>query len=271
MHSTTLLLGRVFSLLYNVPMKKKIIFIAIFVLSVLVISIFFGNDLKNTFHLVFSPVERSFYMAGENASSLFRYLLNSKQIERENEEIKAENFKLTFEVHALKEMAKENENLRQALSLSSEQGFQMEMAQIISSEPGSFLINKGQENNVLNGMPVITKEGVLVGKIKESLDNFAYVDIISNLSFDVKINDTLGAVVGKDQNLKFQWVPNEAEIKIKDKVITVAVGGNFPAGLLVGEIESVKKNDAEAFQEGTVLPYFQDLSLDVVFIITNFK
>jgi len=252
-------------------MKKKLILIAIFVLIVLVVSIFFGNDLKNTFHLVFSPVERSFYIAGENASSFFKYLFNSKQKERENKEIKAENFKLTFEVHALKEMAQENENLRQALSLNFKQGFQMEMAQIISSESGSFLINKGMQDNVLNGMPVITKEGVLVGKIKESLDNFAYVDIISNLSFDVKINDTLGAVVGQGQNLKFQWVPKEAEIKIKDKVVTVVAGGNFPAGLLVGEIESVKKNDAEAFQEGTIIPYFKDLSLDVVFIITNFK
>ena len=71
--------------------------------------------------------------------------------------------------------------------------------------------------------------------------------------------------------LGFKLIPKEDEVKEGDIVLTAALGGSFPKGILVGEIEKVRKSDAEPFQEGEIKPYFTKADLKLVFIITNFK
>ncbi|MFH1894783.1 MAG: rod shape-determining protein MreC, partial [Patescibacteria group bacterium] len=65
-------------------------------------------------------------------------------------------------------------------------------------------------------------------------------------------------------------VPREFEIKEGDSVLTSALGGVFPGGILVGKISKVEKNDVESFQKAQVQPSFDIKELEDVFIIVNF-
>lgn len=254
--------------------KTKIYVSLLFLIVFILISFFFGKKLKNTFHLVFSPIEKTFYTSSENASSFFSSFLNSKKIERENEELRKNNFFLLTEIKKLQDLKEKIEVLEKALSLQEKEDFDFIISDIISKRQDSFVINKGEKDGVSVGMAVVTEQGVLVGKITEALDSFSFLDLISKKgnTFDIKIEGVLGIATGEgDGRLSFQWVPQEEEIKEFNKVYTVDLGGKFPKGLLVGEIQNVENNVAEAFQTGTILPYFTEIPLKTLFIIKNFN
>jgi len=52
-------------------------------------------------------------------------------------------------------------------------------------------------------------------------------------------------------------------------VSTSVLGGVFPEGFLVGEVGSVKRNDAETFQEASLNPYFLERDLRILFILSQ--
>ena len=254
--------------------KKKIICFFLFLIILIAISLLFGKKIKNNFHLIFAPVEKSFYTTAENASLFFPCLLKAKQIEIENQELRSNNFNLLTEINKIQELKKENDILRSSLSLKQNQGFDLIMANVISKELDYLIVNRGSKDDIAIGMPVITANGVLVGKIKKVLKDFSFLSLISKKgdTFDVKIGESLGTAEGTgDTILLFQWVPKEEVIKQYSKVYTVNLGGKFPKGLLIGEVDQVEKNDAEAFQKGTIFPYFNLTSLETIFIIKNFN
>ncbi|PIQ07422.1 MAG: rod shape-determining protein MreC, partial [Candidatus Nealsonbacteria bacterium CG18_big_fil_WC_8_21_14_2_50_37_10] len=59
------------------------------------------------------------------------------------------------------------------------------------------------------------------------------------------------------------------EIKEGDLVVTTALGGIFPSGLLVGELGKVFRSDVEAFQQAEILPTFDINELETLFILIN--
>ncbi|GAH46773.1 unnamed protein product, partial [marine sediment metagenome] len=66
-------------------------------------------------------------------------------------------------------------------------------------------------------------------------------------------------------------VPKENQIKKGDIIQTTTLGGSFPKGLLVGEVEKVRKTDVAPYQQGAIKPYFTATPLRALFVIKNFK
>jgi len=255
--------------------RFKILFFILALIILFLVGKFFGKEIQNTFHLICSPLEKYLYEAGENSGDFFKGLLRVKKIETENQDLKKANFKLLFELEKLEGLEKENADLRKALDLKREKGFELEITEVVSKDSADFLtLNKGKENGISENMPVITPEGVLIGKTEEVLSNFSFVKLITfpGQAFEIKIADTLGKAEGKgDLNLEFDLVPKDKEIVKGDKVFTVGLTKIYPKGLLVGEVEKVENNPAEAFQKGSIVPYLRELSLNRLFIITNFS
>ena len=82
-------------------------------------------------------------------------------------------------------------------------------------------------------------------------------------------DDKWDDVTGGEKSYKA--VPQKDEINQGDIARTTSLGGKFPKNILVGEIASIRKNDAESFQEGTIIPYFTPTSLSRLFLVTNFN
>ena len=134
--------------------------------------------------------------------------------------------------------------------------------------------NKGEKDGISEEFPVINQQKVLIGKIDKVYRNFSKVLLISNSksSFDVKVQESevFGIIKGKG-NLKIllDFIHKEKEIKEGDLVVSSALGGFFPQGLLIGEISEVKKSDLEPFQTARVKPAFDIGDLEKLFIITE--
>lgn len=247
--------------------------------------IFFGlnklgiGKIRNTVFLFSAPVGEAFWQAGEKVSSSFGALFEIESLKKRNQELEKINLKLQHQVIAFREVAGENEALREALNLGLEKDFTLSLAKVISraTEGDFILINQGKEDGVLQGMPVITSERILLGKVGEVFDDFSEVILISNgnATFDIEVlmenEKVLGLAEGKGGfRVRFQFIPKEAQIKEGNVVVSSRLGGDFPQGLLVGIVSSFKRNDAEPFLTGEIKPFFPELDFTNLFIIRKF-
>lgn len=259
---------------YRVKIGIILVLIIVFFLVLNLTS--FGKEVKNFFYLISSPIQKVFWRTGERISDFFELITKIKNLKQENQELKLKIQALLAENVSLKELKKENEILREALEIGLEKEFKLTLAEVIGKDISQdlLIIDKGSEDGILEGRPVISQQKTLIGKISETYKNFSKVLLISNpkSSFDAKIveSDILGIVKGKGNlRILFDLIPKEKEIKKGDLVITSALGGVFPAGLLLGEIKEVTKSDLEPFQAAQIQPAFNIRDLEKVFIISE--
>jgi len=259
----------------------KIIFKIVIPVLIIVFFIFLNLGsvsprVKNFFYLASEPVQKWFWEKGARLSNFFETISEIKSLKKESDNLKLKIKTLESENLVLIELKKENEILRKALEIGLKKDFKLVFAQVIGKDVSqdSILIDQGSKDGVRVGLPVITQQKTLVGKISQVYENFSKVQLLSNneSSFDAKISDTeiYGIVKGKG-NFKFYFdlIPKDREIKEGDFLVTSALGGVFPPGLLIGEIKEVKKSDVELFQKAEIKPAFDITELKFLFVITE--
>lgn len=267
-------------------MKLKKMKLALTILIILIV--FFSlnklgiGQVRNSIYLISSPLQRMFFRAGQRVSENLGGLFQTENLKQENSRLREINYALLQKVIKLQEIAKENEQLREALELGLPEKFNLQLVKVISrqAEGDVILINEGEKNGIEPGMPVISSSRVLIGKVGKVLPNFSEVILISNLQsiFDIEISsfsetpeEILGVARGQgNSQLQFQFVPREFQIQAGDIVTTSRIGGNFPPALLVGKIQTVIKEDVEAYQHGRIEPFFTKEKLGTLFVIKNF-
>jgi len=262
-------------------MKKedlRKIFLAIFFAILFLFLLYQLKDqIKNLTYFIFSPFQRFLLKVQQGILVFLETIYEIKNLKKENEILKAEIKKLTVEKESLRELEKENRALREALSLGLEKEFELKMVRFLGKDVSGdiFLINKGSEDGIEEGKVVILPEKVLVGKVMKVYPNFSKVKVFTfkDFSFDVEIGKEKIAALAKGQGnfkAKIELIPKEKEIFPGDKVFTSALGGNFPNGILVGEIDEIKESDISGFKQATLKPYFELKNLDYLFVILNF-
>lgn len=266
---------------------KKISAAIITIALVIFLLNYYQSPIRNLFYLISFPVQKTLWQAGQGVSNFFETIgeihpvksLQSKfngvkNLRKENAELKLKLKEILAENAGLLELKKENEILRQALEIGLEKEFKLVLAQVSGKDisEDSLIINKGSKDGVKNNQPVITEQKFLIGKISESYKDFSKVMLISNKasSFDGKIANSgvFGIIKGKgNSKILFDLIPKEKEIKKGDLVVTAALGGVFPEGLLVGEISEIKKSDIEPWQVAQIQPAFNIGEAEKIFII----
>ena len=237
----------------------------------------FSQRIRNFFYTISEPIQGWLWQKGARLFDFFDWLSKAKIVWQENEILKLENQELVQKTIGFEELRMENDVLRKALDLDLAGEFELIISDIIGREISEdyLIIDKGSKDGVVFGFPVITQQKSLVGKIIQVYETISKVQLLTSedSSFDVKIfeKEIYGLVKGKGNfNLSLEFVPREKELNVKDKVITTSLGGNFPKGLLVGEIKEVKKSDIASFQEAILESGFDSRKLNNLFLITNF-
>jgi len=252
--------------------KKHKFLALLFLAGVLLILNLNSQSMRGTFSSLLSPVQSFVWKAGTSTGEIF-----SKASKERAQELETKNLLLQQELLSLKEAAKENERLRKALNAAPRMEFDLLFAEIIGKEieRDVLLLNKGAQDGVQQGMPVITQSRVAVGSIGEVFDHTSKVLLLSlkGRAFDVKIQEreVIGVLRGQGRyRVLLDLILKEEELKEGDLVVTSALGGTFPDNLLVGEVKSIEKSDLTAFQGGKVELFFQLRKENSLFIITNY-
>jgi rod shape-determining protein MreC len=140
----------------------------------------------------------------------------------------------------------------------------------------SIIIDKGHEDGVFVGMPVESARG-LVGQVYRTTAHSAQVilitDNISSIPARLGSSRATGILRGGGLGgaLTMDWINLEARVEIGEVVLTSGLGGKFPQDMVIGRVIDVQRREAELFQRATVQPAVDFNSLEVVFIITDFR
>ncbi len=152
-------------------------------------------------------------------------------------------------------------------------------ASVIGRDPVPFLrfiqIDRGSDDGLRHGMPVVTQQG-LVGRIDAVTAGAARVQLItdSNAAVNVRLESSgveailVGSVTGE---VSLQMVPQNVTLKPGELILTSGLGGNYPPGIVVGQVVTVRKRENDLFQTASIQPAADLTNLPAVLAITNFK
>ncbi len=137
------------------------------------------------------------------------------------------------------------------------------------------IINRGSDDGLRKGMPVITQQG-LVGRIAAVTAGAARVQLINDPGSSINVflqqSEAEGVINGQiTGEIELDMVSQSATIQPGELVLTSGLGGNYPANIVVGQVTTVRSEDFALFQSASVQPAVDFSQLEIVLIITNFQ
>lgn len=140
----------------------------------------------------------------------------------------------------------------------------------------SIIIDKGSNDGIVVGMPVEGARG-LVGQVFRTTANSAQVVLITDnaSSIPARLGNSRATGLlrggGLGGSVSIDWIDLQYEIAVGEVVLTSGLGGKFPQDLVIGRVIEVERREAELFQRAIVQPAVDFESLEIVFVITNFR
>jgi len=169
-----------------------------------------------------------------------------------------EYLRLTEEVNILKgrlvgweEVARENNRLAQLLKFQRKLLYTSIAANVVGRDPSNWnatlIIDKGRQDDVDVGMPVVNAMGI-VGKVAEVQEDQAKVILVTDPSFSVAAVDQrsreVGLVAGTLRGLcRMRYLSGDADVNVNDTILTSKISSSFPEGLLIGEVIQIESQD----------------------------
>ena len=152
-------------------------------------------------------------------------------------------------------------------------------AAVIGRDPSPFLhyviINRGSNDGILRGMPVVTNQG-LIGRVDAVIADAARVQLITDPASSVNVRlqnaETEASLVGSvTGDVTLELIPQDVNVQPGDLVLTSGLGGGYPADLIIGQVVNVRSRDFDLFQQATVQPVVDFNRLEIVLVIVNFQ
>jgi rod shape-determining protein MreC len=203
-----------------------------------------------------------------------------ESLRKRNAELEEALAKTQSELIELREIASDYQRLSDLLRYTAGvRNQQFIAAEVIGQDENPQLrtiaINRGARDGLSVGMPVVTRQG-LVGRVLNVSANAARVLLVTDpssaVSARLQTTRAEGSVLGQlSGNLRMTFIPLNATVQEGDLVITSGLGGNFPSGLVIGQVTSKNQLDARGFQEAELRSLNNFDTLEIVLVITNFQ
>jgi rod shape-determining protein MreC len=248
-----------------------------------VIALALGGYLTPITRFVISPLVSAQTWISTRVLAIQNYLDAPQDLARlrqRNLELESEVSRLQAEVIELKQQITETRVLEALVDFARVNPENRYVAaKVIGRDPSPFLqyvlINRGSDDGLRRGMPVVTQQG-LVGRVAAVTANAARVQLITDAGSNVNVKlepSRAQAVLQGDVTgeLSLDMIPQSAEVQIGDLVLTSGLGGNFPADILVGQVTSVRSRDTDLAQTASVQPSEDFSQLEILLVITNFR
>lgn len=186
-------------------------------------------------------------------------LTTRRALQEDNAKLRAQHLLLKVQLQKLAALETENLRLRELLDSSLkllEQGDRVVVAELLAVDHDPYkhtiLLDKGSRHGVFVGQPLLDAAGVM-GQILHVGPFSATAVLITDPSqaIPVQINRTgLRSVAfgsGTSNKLGLPYIPNDADLKEGDLLITSGLGGRFPTGYPVAVITHFERNASQPF------------------------
>lgn len=238
----------------------------------------FANGLEARLGDAVSPVIRA-------TSAVFQpitdVVLNAGQIDRlaaENAELRRSLARSEADLAALREGRIATDQAAALIASVGADAGEYVTATVILRDPApgrqSVVLNRGERDGVRPGQPVLGTGATLLGIVTETDTTRSRVRLITDreaaLAVLVQSSRTPGSLVGTGDGLRLDFIPLDAPLTEGDVILTSALGGLLPPGLLVGRVTTVEVAGQDLFQSVTVAPLGNLDRIEQVLVMTEF-
>jgi rod shape-determining protein MreC len=238
---------------------------------------FFNREINNIGILIFQKFAIYTFEKLGNTGFIFRNLFNITNILNENEKLTKENLNLLSQLADYENLKNENEFLKKTLNISSRFDKNFTYANIYQFQLGpdgyEVLINKGSDDNIVEGDVVITEEGILVGKIKSVYKNFSKLLIVKDPNFNVTAkvlnSNTSGMAKGAlNQGIYLDLITKDDPI-IEGDIVVSSGSDLVPPSLIIGTVIKVEENETDLFKKIKIQAAIDKIKIGKILIIKN--
>lgn len=244
-------------------------YLLLIVLSIISLSILAQNEKPAAKHLKTFALG-NFAVVNEITNSIVSIFKNDGS----RYDLRNENAHLMLELNRLRKYRVENEELRSMIALKDTSNYPLIPAKIISKlvtkSQGNFIVNRGSNNEIRKGMPVINAYG-LIGLIMDVAENYSVVQNLynSNLSIAVTLQrSNVDGILNYDgNNLIIKDIPTTYDVQIGDIIETSDFSSLFPPSIPIGIVSKKESNILGLLHNLTVEPFAKISAANNLFII----
>ena len=216
--------------------------------------------------LLVTPVQWAADLPGRTWGWTADTLSNRNQLLEENRELKSQALILAERSQTMASVMAENVRLRELLHAIEPVDIPFITAELIGVNYDPFsqqvIINRGHQDGAYQGMPVIDAGGVM-GQLIMVTPFTSRLLLISdaNHAMPIQVNRNglrfIAQGMGRSDTLRLMHVPETADLREGDLLITSGLGGRFPFGYPVATIESITHQHVEPFVDVLARPLAQ--------------
>ena len=260
-------------------LQTTIIFLVVGGILALALGGFFGSASRQ-FSSVLIEVQTwisSRFLGAQDFLTAPRYIVS---LRTRNAELETQVSQLQTQVIELQQRVSQTDILAALVDFASTNPeSKYKAAAVIGRDPSPFLhyiiINRGSNDDIRRGMPVVTNQG-LVGRVDAVIADAARVQLITDPGSAVnsflqnaKTNAvTFGSVTG---DISLDMISQNAVVQPGDLILTSGLGGGYPSDIIIGQVITLRSLEFELFQQATIQPAVDFSRLAIVLVITNFR
>jgi len=191
------------------------------------------------------------------------YFSSTAALRAENAALRMKQLREAPELLRLEALKQENDQLRRLLDAKQRLPRKSAFAEILYTARDPFsrkvVIDKGSQNGILAGEPVIDDIGV-IGQVTRVYLLMSEVTLLSDKDQAIPVQvlrNGLRAVAyggGESGTLDLRFMAANADIKNDDVLVTSGIDGTYPPGLPVATVARIERDAAYAFARITLAP-----------------
>ncbi|WP_293644956.1 rod shape-determining protein MreC [Thiolapillus sp.] len=224
------------------------------------------ETLRSTLSVLTYPIQ----FLAEAPNSIGRWVTETLQtrddLQQSNRRLNRENLKLKAELQQLAALQAENERLRDLLGSAYKIGNRVLVAELSAMDLDPFrqqiVIDKGSNSGVFEGQAVLDAHAVM-GQVAHVSPLNATVLLITDVEHSLPVQvlrnglRTVAVGTGSINKLEMPYLPNNADIRPDDLLVTSGLGGKFPPGYPVARVTAVKRQPGKPFATVLARPLAQ--------------
>ncbi|MDR5868411.1 rod shape-determining protein MreC [Halomonas koreensis] len=191
---------------------------------------------------------------------------DQRELLDENRRLREQILTLSHRVQRMASLTAENVRLRELLDATRQRDIPFITAELLSLDPDPFshrmVIDRGRRDGVFVGQPVMDAAG-LVGQVTSVSAYASRVLLVADAShaLPVQVNRNglrfIAQGTGQYDSLGVLHVPDTADIREGDLLVTSGLAGRFPPGYPVARVTSVVHDPGEPFARVDAAPVAQ--------------
>lgn len=227
----------------------------------------FLEPVRSTLGLIAYPIQYLAAVPTESGHWVAEHLATRAQLLEQNRILREQVVMLEARSLKLDALSHENARLRDLLASARRfEGERVLVAELLAVDLDPYRqeirIDKGEDAGVYPGQPLLDASGVM-GQVTHAAPLSATAILISDPSHALPVQvsrnglRTLVVGTGDPSRLTVRYVPNNADVKEGDLLITSGLGGRFPADYPVATISRSERRPGEPFARIEARPLAQ--------------